>query len=206
MYAIRCDRNIPCEQCSRSKSEMCTYLCDDEHLTDSGRATDRVKQPRLNNTRPTAIRKNPSSTSSIARPEHGFTPSRGTSLPYFDLPEPKSSFLHDMLHGKNSLINPEPPQSLYSEGEFLSGTKVFDIAPVSPPNTHDESPVVRGIFSKTRFFGQSHWMNSVYQVRRSLVIYYSCELKCQQCVMHLMSTPNFFYFIYFFLSLASRSS
>jgi len=39
-------------------------------------------------------------------------------------------------------------------------------SPASPGREEDIS--IRGTFSKTRFFGQSHWMNSINQVRVSL--------------------------------------
>ncbi|EEP76861.1 predicted protein [Uncinocarpus reesii 1704] len=157
-----CDRNIPCEQCSRSRSEVCTYLCDDDHLTGSGRVADRVKQARTNSNRTTGVSRNSPSTLSIAHPEAGFISSRDITAPSFDLPAPRSSFIQDLPHGKSPVKHTDALKSLYSDREFSRGTKACDIAPASPPTTHDESSAVRGIFSKTRFFGQSHWMNSVY--------------------------------------------
>ncbi|KAK2882575.1 hypothetical protein FQN49_000223 [Arthroderma sp. PD_2] len=160
---IRCNRNLPCEQCSHSKNDLCTYLPDDDGLSNglgSGRATDRAKQLRRDSNHTAPNPKDPLTTTSIAQTDPGLTTERDIPLPYLGHLNPTLRYNRDVPPGKGSLIHTDVVQSPYPARESPIPENTFDIAPVSPPTTYEKRSAVRGIFSKTRFFGTSHWMNT----------------------------------------------
>lgn len=70
---------------------------------------------------------------------------------------------------KDPVITPDIGKPPSSDTDSLSAPKAINIAAASPSAAYKENTVVRGIFSKTKFFGLSHWMNSIYQVRNNVL-------------------------------------
>jgi hypothetical protein len=183
---VRCDRNVPCEHCARSKGELCTYLLDDPtggmgnpRCSDPNHTTKSPAMPAIPSLHPSpdyAMNLNPPDTGASAA-------ARDTQLSYFSLPTPRTDYSRGgQGRRKEGGADSEVPQSavaaqaLIDRVRHLEQTLLSTVtsreyletasSPSSPGCEEDIS--IRGTFSKTRFFGQSHWMNSINQVRVSL--------------------------------------
>ena len=167
---VKCDRNSPCDQCTKTKSEACTYVLDDRtspHIrmrsaglphalssrsasptigSESSTYTDMLStisafDPRVGQIPTTNV------SSSFAE---GSARERGVDLTFGleqSLTDRITSLEHKFSHAASS-------QS--SEPILVSPSRQDPGTPTTPP--------LRGVFSKTRFFGQSHWMNNSQQV------------------------------------------
>lgn len=174
---IKCDRNTPCDQCIRSKSHTCTYLSDDSPAP--AEKNRRVGIGDMTNSFAT------SSTMSHEKPSSkSDTPATGA----FDAVNDR------LLVAGNSIIDPAHTERQGKERTTESVTdlqgspsastvqalidRVHQLekqladttkTPPAEPATvslpmHNTALPTKGVFSKTRLYGQSHWMNSVEQV------------------------------------------
>ncbi|EZF09704.1 hypothetical protein H103_08993 [Trichophyton rubrum CBS 288.86] len=171
LIASRCDRNLPCEQCSRSKMELCNYLTDNDSLTtgfSNSRATSHITPPR-----PPGTLYQISIVNTLDTRLAAAEPTRGLSLPGFNASDRVPAHL---LHVKDPVITPDIGKPPSSDTDSLSAPKAINIAAASPSAAYKENTVVRGIFSKTKFFGLSHWMNSIYQFPQVYDMLQKCEL------------------------------
>lgn len=155
---IKCDRNTPCDQCIRSKSETCVYLPDDSPVP-TGRKR-RVGMSHLTNTSTT-----PSTTS------HG-SPSSSANVPAagaFD------ALAEQFSIGGNSIADPSkdrastvrvPLDQLQQLRHKLPDPANLESAEPTTVSSsiHKDVLPMKGVFDKSRLFGQSHWMNSIEQV------------------------------------------
>lgn len=176
---IRCDRNTPCDQCirSRSKSESCTYLSDDY-------PTSTARSPRINRLQ--------SSSPPVSSATNDRTPASPTTLPgmsTFDVSNNESIITGDStrrmplvegLYRGRLEDNTSSPRSLNSESSVQTlidrvqqlekmllnsaNTQPVGSLQVPQPIANGSSPL-RGNFSKSMFYGPSHWMNVIEQVR-----------------------------------------
>lgn len=155
---IKCDRNTPCDQCIRSKSETCAYLPDDAPVPAGKKRRVGISHTTNTSTTPsTTSHESPSSTANI--------PAAGA----FDALTDQFSI------GGNSTTDPSkerastvraPLDQLHQLRHKLpdpANTESAEPATVSSPIHNDALPM-KGVFEKTRLFGQSHWMNSIEQV------------------------------------------
>lgn len=155
---IRCDRNMPCDQCIRSKSDTCTYLSDDSPaLTGRDRRVGVGGMTNSSTTSSTMSHESPSSAKIL--------PATGVFEPLIDqLSAPGNSTTGpDKEH--SSTVQALPGQLHQSRHKLPdpSRTEPTESATVSLP-VHTTALPTKGVFSKARLFGQSHWMNSIEQV------------------------------------------
>ena len=151
---IRCDRNVPCNHCTKSNIEPCTYVQAhvpkprrQQRLHSSDSAAFRARSPV--HIRPSAggslVDTSDSehlSRSSILKQLTGATPSRPTT----DVASPASdreSLLERISQLERKLANVHDGQQ----------------NPQTQSKNTCQLPVTKGSISKTRYFGQSHWMN-----------------------------------------------
>jgi len=164
--SVRCDRNVPCGHCTRSKGELCTYLFDD---STGGMGNSRCSD--LNHT-----------TKSPAMPA---IPSLQPSPDYASLPTPRTNYSRGSQgRRKDGGADSEVPQSAVATQALIDRVRLLEqrllstvtsqeyLETASSPSSLgcEEDISIRGTFSKTRFFGQSHWMNSINQVRVPLFL------------------------------------
>ncbi|EFQ96697.1 C6 zinc finger domain-containing protein [Nannizzia gypsea CBS 118893] len=188
LMSSRCNRNLPCEQCSRSKTELCTYLTDDDSLAEGfghSRVTSRMTPPRLpaagstsrsHSTAPHETSDQISILNSQDTRPAARVPTSGFALPTLSASDPISRFPTHSFPVKDSAISPDIGQTLTLDVDFYTAPKALNTGATSSSTAYDESAVVRGIFSKTRFFGQSHWMNSIYQFSQVYEVIQKFEL------------------------------
>jgi hypothetical protein len=163
--SVRCDRNVPCEHCARSKGELCTYLLDDStggmgnpRCSDLNHTTKSPAMPAIPSLQPSpGYASLPTPRTDYGRGSQGRRKDGGGA----DSEVPQSAVAVQALIDRVRLLEQRLPSTVTSQ-EYLETAS----NPSSPGCEEDIS--IRGTFSKTRFFGQSHWMSSINQVRGSL--------------------------------------
>ena len=176
---IKCDRNVPCAQCTQSKSAVCTYKdgCpgpSDSHTTKPASHT--PSAPR--NGDPGCIRHIAPSVPSVHADQNGSPKELSTrTVPLFNESHSAATTLYSP---STSVGSPEEPQSEQNVQVLLDRVKKLEntLNTVSTGNldplwtsfspnenqtffgqaTRIPVPVLKGSVSKTRLFGQSHWM------------------------------------------------
>lgn len=171
----RCDRNMPCEQCSRSKSECCSYLVRSGHQQmsmsnlwksqkdsdeEESRTTQSDSVPRSSSTiadcdkvsSDESSRKN----SSSSRMSRHSSSSASREFAFLEMPSlsPRSS------DQQNPLDRPSPSfcQRVEESHHISFESSLF----ASFVDKGDWG--ARGVFVGNQFLGPSHWLNSVRQV------------------------------------------
>lgn len=179
---VKCDRKLPCTQCSQYSNAACIY--DDPEVTARGKSSssktttphdDSSILPPIDNhgiprSRETALF---TSQSIVALPglEHR---SPSSSVPWRPAPPPE--YPRSEHHVSESSVGAATPQSdtgiqelkerVRKLEEMISnsnndGSRTTEPVP-SLPRTN--IPKLRGNIDKTRFFGMSHWMNTYEEV------------------------------------------
>ncbi|OJD11496.1 hypothetical protein ACJ73_09527, partial [Blastomyces percursus] len=196
---IKCDQKVPCDQCSRSKSlsiHACTYTHAHTSAGPSSSSSARCyasPQPQ----RPSALQAPPVPTVPIpqrSRPRNFPSyPSPSTAnvsdqSTYAD--DQRSDITGSTRNAAQGLQSAATIQALADrvrllEKKLAQSTSISSVAASSSPGGRyldaldDREALhapVRGTFSKTRFFGQSHWMNCakefnmVYSLRHCLEV------------------------------------
>ena len=168
---IRCNRETPCSNCIRSKTESCTY------------ETQILTEPRLCTQRPTLIQPRHDTTGSTI-PINGpprlslqagscFTNPRtdGSSHAAFELEAMRARIteLEDKLARANSSVGSpysaatSTPVSTHSVRTVTCLASTIDV--LQETRTPGGAAISRAIAHKNRLFGQSHWMNGFIIVR-----------------------------------------
>ena len=167
---IRCDQKKPCDQCIRSrfKSETCTYLTDIHAALPVGiRRVDRTHQTK-------------SSTGSPATNDNAFDVTTDQS-PIAEnstkqIPQGEGLYNGRIADSITSVNGPNSASSVHAlldrvqqlEKKLSDSTSAHSAEPAIVSQSHNERLPIRGSFSKSMFFGQSHWMNIVEKVRHLL--------------------------------------
>lgn len=140
MRKVKCDRNKPCGACIRIKSEKCTY-----RRARPGIRTSPEKSPEVTST-------SLSSSNDRSSVQPSPQPLRGSNA--LDLMVDRSTHTET---GASSLV-----AVLLRENERLRTAVTRDAAPDG--DTRPISDIITdipGTFQKSKFFGQSHWMNAL---------------------------------------------
>lgn len=167
---VKCDRTCPCDQCTKTKSSACTYAPDD-------RSAPYIR-----------MRNGDSRHSSSPRSDSPTTPSESPT--YSEMLSTISAFGPRVSQVSTTTVSPAHPEGPARErgGKLTFGLeqtlidrvaslerKVSQEAKSRPSEPNLASPSrqdyvkpstlsLKGVFSKTRLFGQSHWMNNSQQV------------------------------------------
>jgi Fungal Zn(2)-Cys(6) binuclear cluster domain len=185
---IKCDRNIPCTQCVRTKCEPCTYVPDDhparsrhvewEHShsvianaatifatgTGTGTGTD-TPSPSMNGFDRLAdpFSAHASDLSSSTRPPAG---NRTSSTEGQCRASSKASTASPVFPHSPSSVQALGNRVQELERKLSQTVNTLLVEPVTGSLCSDDPGLpVRGIYSKTRLFGEGHWRSSVVQVR-----------------------------------------
>lgn len=161
---IKCDRNYPCGQCTQSKTASCTYAPDSvlathSHVSKStGTRTSHDFASIPSRAKPASSTTSGSQLSNTnSSPNADTSQGTGPSPPAdddCDLAPAAKNLLNRVLTLEKKLVDANG----VSQSSFGLVERVdFGLAFEAKDSSEDK---VRGTVSKTRFFGQSHWMYS----------------------------------------------
>ncbi|KAN0098861.1 Fungal specific transcription factor domain containing protein [Hyaloscypha variabilis] len=174
---VKCDRQLPCTQCSQYNNTTCVY--DDPEVAAHGK-TSTTTTPTLYGT--SSIHP-PNEPPGLPHPEEpfSFNASIQTAPRNFEIRSPSASapwgpasiaeYPQSQQHASESSVGPTTPQSEASIQELRERLrKLEEIVSSSThyasratdthaslPRTND--PKLKGCIEKSRFFGMNHWMN-----------------------------------------------
>lgn len=209
--AVRCNRKVPCDHCARSKGEACNYVLDD-YPAGTGKSQ-RVaidQTTRSPNTSPTTNGESPAYLVDLdlpgsgvfdARDTHFAVPSQPITRPMEDQSQVGRTDSTTTLEGPQSALAIEPLMDRVQHLEQRLSDAVKSQSSASATNSSpgpDMAMSIRGKFSKTRFFGQSHWMNGTDQVW-----YFTLRVSCQ--VESLILTAKLFAYRHVCIYIRARS-
>jgi hypothetical protein len=154
---IKCDRNYPCTQCLQSKTAACSYSADNP-VPPSGYVINPIKNAI---TIPNRARNAPSAPSSTIFSSGGTSPAAAASSDSTQISSWGSpgveAHLDETLSSKGLVDRVQKLESIFlaANSNRLMESNIF-----SPKLESSKELCLRGTYSKTRFFGQSHWMYS----------------------------------------------
>lgn len=157
---IKCDRNFPCGQCEQSKSATACFYSPDDAPSPAVHPADAVNvSPASSSSRITGLGSLERASNSALLKVAGSPATRRSSC---SSPGTVSELSLQGAHPESTV---QDPKGRIHKPDQLSGT-VGRLAEnsgnaLSLPET---APSIRGSLSKSRFFGQSHWMTILEQV------------------------------------------
>ncbi|TGO82217.1 hypothetical protein BPOR_0887g00030 [Botrytis porri] len=168
---IKCDRNMPCGQCISSKTSACQYSSDLAPQSKRSRVNGNGQYP----VTPSTVGHSPGSTTHASPNSNGGTDNVTNGI----LPNSTSFWAETTsivdgslpLRGQTLVPhqNPSDPtvqallDRVHKLEQIISETDAMNDGPNLLSDKYVRGPSLRGSLSKTRFFGQSHWMNSIDQ-------------------------------------------
>ncbi|KAF7951395.1 hypothetical protein EAE96_006708 [Botrytis aclada] len=168
---IKCDRNMPCGQCISSKTAACQYSSDPAPHSKRSRVNGNGQYP----VTPSTVGHSPGSTTHALPSCNGGTDNVANGV----LPNSTSfwaertSIVEGSYPPRGQVIVPHhtPPDPtvqalldrVHKLEQILSETDAMNDGPNLLNDSYVRGPSLRGSLSETRFFGQSHWMNSIDQ-------------------------------------------
>lgn len=172
---IKCDRSMPCGQCIASHTSACQYSSD---------PAPQPKRPRINGnghypvTPSTMGHGSPGSTSNASPIIRDATESVTNSLPTgsTNFWAERTPLVGGPLPVREQTVVPPQKASdpsvqalldrVHKLEQIISDSETMNNGSTIISSSYVKGPSLRGSLSKTRFFGQSHWMNSFEQVRQ----------------------------------------
>ncbi|KAI0429429.1 hypothetical protein F5Y09DRAFT_310218 [Xylaria sp. FL1042] len=172
---IRCDRQHPCGACSRSRHKSCVFE-EPRRPTSrrSGTASATADPPVTAETgHPSLVRPVTPASSNTPTAHHDHdhaSPLRelnpaGLGMPILDVNQVLRRLLQLERRLEESTAAREPPERNDQRGSRFEG-QVIDSYLAADIHT-----MSRGVVSKTRYFGQSHWMNSIVHFKSMLDLF-----------------------------------
>lgn len=163
---VKCDRSYPCSNCTKSKMETCSYA---PSHTPKGSNQTKTKAKKV-----TSLSNSTDCTLSAVAASHqvcspGLMLSSSSTVSTLATQHENSS----LPISRRLRQDADPSQHAGHSLDYDSADGAGRL-PV-PPSQDDANPIarVRNNILKGRHFGQSHWMNTVIMVRRSIF----CTLK-----------------------------
>lgn len=168
---IRCNRETPCSNCIRFKTESCTYETQISREPRSCTQRPISIQPRHDTTGSTTTANVPSRLSLQDESSSTNTRTDGSSHAAFELEAMRARIteLEDELARANSRASSpysvvaSTPVSTYSVRTVSCLASTIDV--LQEIRAPGGAAIARGIVHKNRLFGQSHWMNGFIIVR-----------------------------------------
>jgi hypothetical protein len=155
---IRCDRNVPCNHCTKSNIESCTYAPAHVPKLRRRQRSDLSDKAVFRTHPPAHIR--PSASGSLVDTSDSENLSRSGILqqlagaaqikPTTDLVSPPSD--RESLLERISQLERKLANVHHGQHDPHAGDSAL-------LNSSPQLPAAKGSISKTRYFGQSHWMN-----------------------------------------------
>jgi Fungal Zn(2)-Cys(6) binuclear cluster domain len=159
---IKCDRNYPCTQCLQSKTAECSYSADSP-VRATGHVSTSTGFSSIQNgiSMPNRARNAPSAPSSTKLSSDGTSPtamasSGSTQISSWGSPTAEAHM--DETSSPKALV--DRVQKLESIFLADNGNRSMESNIFFPKLESSRELRLRGTYSKTRFFGQSHWMYS----------------------------------------------
>jgi len=143
---VRCDRNSPCSQCVKTKCVQCIFAPLPQFAWTSGRPSDIPASD--------ASASVSASTTTTIGGLNGHAPSAASSPSGAHTPDSSAS-VQSLLQRVKHLESQLDARKRHSD---LDASRAVPLARSEPGQARKPYPV-RGMQHKTRFFGQSHWMN-----------------------------------------------
>ena len=178
---VKCDRKLPCSQCSQYNNAPCKY--DDPEVAGLGKHSS-TPQTTHNSSRVRASKQSHGVSNSgepilfnnqnISAPPGFESCSPSSSAPL--VPAPAAEHSQSEQHALEGLLGSAPPRPDSSIQELKDRVQKLEALITSSckygprPSENDSStsainvPKLRGNIEKTRFFGKSHWMNTYDEV------------------------------------------
>lgn len=199
---IKCDRELPCNQCVQAAKAPCTYKPDDRLPARS----------RVSNLDTRGVRIGSLASTTLPSPPAGTGTSSSTSrvadpFELWNHVPPTAPFAPPPGWAAESTASPRHSQPAQDQdaGQEVSGLKaITDRLHVIEKRLSETSAVhadttdapldtlgkfsTAGIFSKTRLFGQSNWRNSIDQVRNQSLLLHACSHNIRSLKRLLEST------------------
>jgi len=159
---IKCDRNYPCTQCLQSKTAACSYSADSP-VRGAGHVSTGTGFSSIQNgiSMPNRARNAPSVSPSTKLSSDGTSPtavasSGSTQISSWGSPTAEAQM--DEISSPKALV--DRVQKLESIFLADNGNRSMESNIFFPKLESSKELRLRGTYSKTRFFGQSHWMYS----------------------------------------------
>jgi hypothetical protein len=158
---IKCDRNYPCTQCLQSKTAACSYSADSPVRT-TGHVSTGTGFSSIQNgiSMPNRARNAPKAPPSTKLSSDGTSPtavaSGSTQISSWGSPTAEAHM--DEKSSPKALV--DRVQKLESMFLESNGKPSMESSIFFPKLESSKELRLRGTYSKTRFFGQSHWMYS----------------------------------------------
>ncbi|KAK6592897.1 C6 zinc finger domain-containing protein [Botrytis cinerea] len=168
---IKCDRNMPCGQCISSKTSECQYSSDPAPHSKRSRVNENGQYPVTSS----AVGHSPGSTTHASPNSNGGTDNAIRCI----LPNSTSFWAERTtidegplpLRGQTTAPRQTPSDPtvqalldrVHKLEQIISENDAMDAGPSLVNAPYVRGPSLRGSLSKTRFFGQSHWVNSIDQ-------------------------------------------
>ena len=159
---IKCDRNYPCTQCLQSKTAACSYSADSP-VRGAGHVSTGTGFSSIQNgiSMPNRARNAPSVSPSTKLSSDGTSPtavasSGSTQIGSWGSPTAEAHM--DETSSPKALV--DRVQKLESIFLADNGNRSMESNIFFPKLESSKELRLRGTYSKTRFFGQSHWMYS----------------------------------------------
>lgn len=177
---IKCDRNIPCGQCTQSKSTTCTYSPESFSARNAANSRVGVQRSPPGAVADSSVLGGPTDIPTERVSTSTSTPKKANPSPLPSPPVPGS--LSDGHSVTSRLENPgasyqtrqdpghveELVQRVQKLEQLLASASIVDDDHGSPHVSRVvPAKELRGNMSKSRFYGQSHWMQAFAQVFRS---------------------------------------
>lgn len=156
---IRCDRTFPCNHCKKSKDAICTYAA--SHKPE---VTSRRPQPSLPSTEASAHSspRVPFPALQQERPDFEFSRQSTLPTPLRDPFSTQPSTPSQSASASASNVDRLVARVSQLEKKLAQNVHLHDPSEVSihyGPLSIDTTVHIKGSVSKTRYFGESHWMN-----------------------------------------------
>ncbi|KAL5588801.1 hypothetical protein ACKRZS_013535 [Fusarium odoratissimum] len=151
---IRCDRSLPCVNCVKSKISPCTYAPTHIPASRAKKGTGHAGASDSNSQVPARSAPAIGSTQRQS-PSNSSARRTSSSIPSSTVGSNSDASTVDALAARVKELEQKLAESCYitqpAEDKFIQ-----------PDDQEAESAPMKGTVSKTRFFGQSHWMNGIH--------------------------------------------
>ncbi|KAK0621637.1 hypothetical protein B0T17DRAFT_591484 [Bombardia bombarda] len=193
---LRCNRETPCSNCVRSRTEACVY-------------ENSIHPPASRSPRQLALSTDGSTTTSISSAAALLVPSQPSTASSPTSQPPSASEIESMKSRIRQLeekLSKTTPNSMFfssapssSSDVEITASRLFGAFHFHRDSSSSQpQPITRSVTHKTRFYGQSHWINGVAllkdvsdmiepQLRDETSVAYSHIYKCKSLAVLIKS-------------------
>ncbi|KAF5017886.1 hypothetical protein F66182_10154 [Fusarium sp. NRRL 66182] len=189
---IRCDRNLPCENCIKAKISPCTYA--PTHIPASRARKSTGHAAAAESTSHVPARSVPAVDSTQKQSPtdtHSTHASRtSSSIPSSTIGSNSGASTIDALAARVKELEQKLAESHITQSDEGKLCRQGEGKLCQDEDQGAESAPMKGTVSKTRFFGQSHWMNGADMVPSVLHVLKHAESAKTECPMSFVKCKN----------------